>query len=89
MGSDLDELQHIVERADMPDAWKNILGSAIHELGRRSDTVLAEIRERVLREDCNLRADWNEGWNVVTVLAAAGREMNFEPQGNGRGRFVV
>lgn len=71
MRSEQDELQKIVAQADISDEWKKIFQETFRVLSKRNDAVLNEIRERVLREDGNLRKDWSSKWHVVTALAAS------------------
>lgn len=71
MKSERDELQRIINRSELAGEWKAILQETFSALAERTDAVLADVRDQVLREDEDLRRDWSHRWNIVTAWEAA------------------
>ena len=68
MKTDLTELQNIIEKANIPIDQKKMLSETFNALLARNDSVLEEIRNRVLKENKNLRMDFSDKWNIATTL---------------------
>ena len=66
-----DDLQSIIEQAEIPEEWKKILQETMKSVINRNDSVLAEIRNRVLQEAYDLNIDWSKIWNITTALVSA------------------
>ena len=71
-----DELQSIIDKSEIPEEWKNVLQATTQSIITRSDSVLAEIRNRVLQEANDLSADMSVMWNVATALVSSNEANN-------------
>ena len=65
-----DELQSIIDKAEIPEEWKKILQTTMQSVITRSDSVLAEIRNRVLQEADDSTVDMGVMWNVAIALVS-------------------
>lgn len=68
MKSRRDEWQNIVEKAELPAEWKEMLKEVFSRLSERNEKVWDKIEETVLREEQNSRSAWHERWHLATVL---------------------
>ena len=71
-----DELQSIIDKAEIPEEWKKILQTTMQSIITRSDSVLAGIRNRVLQEADDSSVDMDVMWNVATALVSVDEANN-------------
>ena len=71
MKTEQDDLQKIIEQSAIPDEWKKILQETMKSVISRNESVLSEVREKVLQEKNSIQVDRIKKWNVMTALVTA------------------